>query len=170
MNMTREQISTWLDEYFAAANRLQGAVESVAQLSRYFAPDMQFIMYTPPPFMTPPLSREELLLTFVHPGIYERLSPQYYVIDVESLQAVVQFELQFTHTESGTTWRPLQASAHYHLRQDVDGELVIGKILYWTESHKAGDDFDSLFTYWNSAKEQGLVEFGMKRFKDGSGE
>ena len=167
--MTREQISEWLDAYFEAANRLQGEVESVAQLSRYFAPDMQFCMYTPPPFMTPPLSREELLMTFVHPGIYERLSPQYYVIDVESLHAVVQFELQFTHNASGTTWRPLQASAHYHLRQNADGALVIGKILYWTESHKAGEDFESLFTYWNNAKEQALGEFGRRHFRAGSG-
>ncbi len=168
--MTREQISTWLDEYFEAANRLQGPVESVAGLSRYFAPDMQFIMYTPPPFMTPPLSREELLMTFVHPGIHEQLTPKYYVIDTESMLAVVQFELQFHHAESGKTWRPLLASAHYHLRQDADGEIVIGKILYWTQSHPGDSDFESLFALWTSDKEQALVQFGMKHFKAGSGD
>ena len=167
--MTREQISKWLDAYFEAANRLQGEVESVAELSRYFAPDMQFIMYTPPPFMTPPLSREELLMTFVHPGIHEQLTPKYYVIDTESMLAVVQFELQFRHSEYGKTWAPLLASAHYHLRENADGEIVIGKIQYWTQSHPAGDDFDSLFVLWGSAKEQALVEFGMRRFRAGSG-
>ena len=168
MNMTREQISKWLDAYFEAANRLQGGVESVAGLREYFAPDMQFCMYTPPPFMTPPLSREELLMTFVHPGIHERLTPKYYVIDVETMFAVVQFELQFRHAESGKTWPPLLASAHYHLRANADGGIVIGKILYWTQTHEAVDDFSSLYGLWNSAKEQALVEFGMKHFKGGS--
>lgn len=169
MKITRDQISRWLDGYFEAANRLQGPVDSVAQLSPYFAPDMQFCMYTPPPFITPPLSREELLMTFVHPGIYERLSPKYYVIDVESMLAVVQFELQFSHAESGQTWPPLLASAHYHLREDANGDLVIGKIQYWTQSHGPGDDFTSLFTLWGSAKEQALVEFGMRHFRAGTG-
>jgi len=168
--MTREQISKWLDAYFEAANRLQGGVESVAGLREYFAPDMQFIMYTPPPFITAPRSREELLMTFVHPGIHERLTPKYYVIDTESMLAVVQFELQFRHAESEKTWPPLLASAHYHLRENAGGEIVIGKIQYWTQSHPTGDDFDSLFVLWNSAKEQALVEFGMRHFKAGSGE
>ena len=64
--------------------------------ARYFADDFQFWMFTPPPFFTPPLSRDELLLTFVHPGIHEKLTPKYYAIDVETLVAVVQFELCFT--------------------------------------------------------------------------
>jgi hypothetical protein len=165
MSTMRERIATWLDEYFEAANRLQGNVDSVGHLSKYFAPDMQFWMYTPPPFITPPLSREELLMTFVHPGIHERLNPVYYVIDVDSMLAVVHFELQFRHSESGKTWPPLLASAHYHLGEDAKGEIVINKIQYWTQSHQPGDDFDSLFGLWNSAKEQSLVEFGMKYFR-----
>jgi hypothetical protein len=165
MDITREQIASWLDGYFAAANDKQGPVESVAELRRYFSDDFQFWMFTPPPFFTPPLSRDELLLTFVHPGIHERLTPKYYAIDVETLVAVVQFELCFRHKESGKEWRPLQASAHYHLRVDGDGEIRIGKILYWTESHCPGDDFDSLFELWNRDKEEGLLAFGTKRLR-----
>lgn len=101
-------------------------------------------------------------------GIHERLSPKYYVIDADSMLTVVQFELQFLHSESGKTWPPLLASAHYHLREDAAGEIVIGKIQYWTQSHQPGDDFESLFELWSSAKEQALVEFGIKHFKVGS--
>jgi len=134
----------------------------VVDLRPYFADDMRFWMYTPPPFFTPPLSRDELLMTFVHPGIHEKLTPKSYAIDVETLEAVVQFELCFTHKESGTSWRPLQASAHYHLGLDDGGGIIIKKILYWTESHRPGDDFESLFDLWNSDKEDALLAFGTK--------
>ena len=165
VNLTREQIAGWLDAYFQAANDLQGPVESVAGLRPYFSDGFQFWMYTPPPFFTPPLSREELLMTFVHPGVHEKLTPKYYAIDTESMVAVVQFELCFTHKASGKTWRPLQASAHYHLEADDAGAIRIGKILYWTESHQPGDDFDSLFGLWNQDKEGALLEFGTKYLK-----
>ncbi len=168
MEYTREQITAWLDEYFQAANDKQGPMESVTGLRKYFSDDFQFWMFTPPPFITPPLSREELLLTFVHPGIHEKLTPQYYTIDVDSMVAVVQFELCFTHKESGRSWRPLQASAHYHLRADDNGEILIGKILYWTESHRPGDDFDPLFDLWTRDKEEALLEFGTKYLKGGA--
>jgi hypothetical protein len=167
MKHTREQIAGWLDKYFEAANDKQGPVESVVELRRYFSDDFQFWMYTPPPFLTPPLSRDELLMTFVHPGIHEKLTPKYYVIDLESMVAVVQFELCFTHKESGRSWRSLQASAHYHLRVDADGEIQIGKIQYWTESHRAGDDFDSLFELWNRDTEEALLHFGTKYIRGG---
>lgn len=168
MSITREQIANWLDAYFQAANENQGPIETVANLRQYFADDMQFWMFTPPPFITPPLSREELLMTFVHPGIHEKLTPKAYAIDVETMEAVVQFELCFTHKESGKSWRPLQASAHYALRQQDNGELIIGRIQYWTESHKAGDDFESLFELWNLDKEKAIAAFA-GRFLRGEG-
>ena len=104
-------------------------------------------------------------MTFVHPGIHEKLTPKYYAIDVSSMVAVVQFELCFTHKESGKTWRPLQASAHYHFAEDDGGEMKIGRILYWTESHRHGDNFESLFELWNRQKEEALREFATKRFR-----
>ncbi len=169
MTQTHAQIASWLDEYFEAANAKQGPVESVAELGKYFAKDLEFWMYTAPPFITLPLSREGLLMTFVHPGIYEKLIPKYYVIDTDSMVAVVQFELRFRDEESGKTWRPLQASAHYHLRADAHEDIRIAKIQYWTESHADGDDFESLFQLWNSAKEEALVEFGTTYFNGSSG-
>ena len=165
MNSTREQIASWLDGYFQAANDKQGPLESVVELRRYFSDNFQFWMYTPPPFFTPPLSREELLMTFVHPGIHEKLTPNYYVIDLQSLVAVVQFELCFTHKESGKTWRPLQASAHYHLRVDGDGKILIARINYLTESHRPGDDYEPLFDLWTQDKEAALAAFAAKHLR-----
>jgi hypothetical protein len=165
VSINRDQIAGWLDAYFKAANDNQGPIESVAELRKYFADDFQFWMFTPPPFLSPPLSRDELLMTFVHPGIHEKLTPKYYVIDVDAMVAVVQFELCFTHKDSGRSWRPLQASAHYHLRLEKDGEIRIQKILYWTESHRSGDDFESLFDLWNRTKEEALLAFGTKHLR-----
>jgi hypothetical protein len=164
MSLTRGQIAGWLDSYFKAANELQGPIESVVGLRRYFTDDFQFWMFTPPPFFVPPLSRDELLMTFVHPGIHEKLTPNYYVVDLETLVAVVQFELCFTHKETGRSWRPLQASAHYHFRLD-DGEMKIARINYWTEAHRPGDDYEPLFDLWTRDKEDALAAFGTKHLR-----
>ena len=168
MGFTYEQIAGWLDRYFEAANDKQGGIESVAGLRDYFSPDLEFWMYTAPPFITPPLSRDELLMTFVHPGIQEKLTPKYYAIDVDSMVAVVQFELCFHDERSGKTWRPLQASAHYHLKTDDGGDIQIGKIQYWTQSHTPEDDYDSLFELWDRAKMDALSRFGAKYLGGGS--
>lgn len=155
MELTYENIVAWFDKYFESCNKNQGPIETVVDLRRFFTDDFQFWMFTPPAFIKPPLSREELLMTFVHPGLHERLSPNYYVVDVRSLIVVVQFELEFSNELTGATWPPLQASAHYHLVPDeVDG-LKIKMIKYWTQSN-AGDVQD-LFDLWGSCRDKALV-------------
>ena len=127
MDVTYENILGWFDTYFEDANKNQGPLETVPNLKKYFTADFEFMMYTAPPFFTPPLSREELLMLFVHPGLHEALRPQYYVVDVKQMIVVVQFEIQFTDEPSGKTWPTKQASAHYHLKLDEAGDLKIKK-------------------------------------------
>jgi hypothetical protein len=162
---TYQQISDWLDDYFQAVNQNQGGLELVAKSRRFFAEDLEFWMYTTTSVagMPLPLSREQLLLTFVHPGLHEKIVPNYYVIDVNTLKVVVQFQLAFRDVESGTEWQPRQASAHYHLRADAAGELRIVKIQYWTEM--AQDDFAPILQLWDRGREKALTEFGLEYFK-----
>ncbi len=171
--MTREQIATWLDVYFEAANDNQGAMESVARAQQVLRrTTSQFWMYTPPPFMTPPLSREELLMTFVHPGHPRAAHPQLLrhrrgdPAGGRAVRAAVHPHGVGKDLARAAGERPLPPE-----RRAATAGSVIGKILYWTQSHPdpVGDDFGSLFTLWGNAKEQALVEFGMKRFLAGSG-
>ena len=146
MESTYEQISTWLDKYFEGANENQGTLEKIVHLKKYFTADCQFMMYTKPPFVKFPSSREDLLLLFVHPGLYEKLTPNYYVIDAKRMIAVVQFELQFFAEKTGNVFTPpMQASAHYHFALEND-ELKIKRIQYWTESSEGVKD--DMYKFW----------------------
>jgi len=165
VNHSYEQIAGWLDEYFRAVNQNQGGLELVANSRRFFAEDLEFWMYTTNSVagMPLPLNREQLLLSFVHPGLHEKITPNYYVIDVNTLKVVVQFQLAFRDVESGTDWQPRQASAHYHLKSDATGGLQIAKIQYWTEV--AQDDFGPVLELWARGREKALTEFGIDYFR-----
>ncbi len=161
MDVTYENLSTWLDVYFEDVNRNQGSIELVVNLKKYFTPDFEFWMYTAPPFVHPPLKREELLMLFVHPGLHEGLVPQYYVIDVRRMMAVVQFEIRFVDEVSGTAFPPKQASAHYHLVLDEKGDLKINKIQYWTQATPP-DVMAPMYKAWNNYREKALTDLAVK--------
>ena len=166
MEVTYENILKWFDVYFEDANKNQGPLETVPNLKKYFTADFEFMMYTAPPFFTPPLSREELLMLFVHPGLHEALRPQYYVVDVKRMMVVVQFEFQFTDELSGEVWPPKQASAHYHLILDENEDLKIKKIQYWTESSPP-DVTAPRYAVWAEYKEKALTDLAMDLIRKG---
>ncbi len=153
-----EQIASWLDAYFRGVNANQGSLESAQQLSKYFSDDLEFRMYTAAgsELMSSVLGREQLLMSFVHPGLLERITPNYYVIDVSAMKAVVQFAIVFRDEKSGREWPLKQASAHYHLRSDASGDLQIAKIQYWTELFT--EEFGPMFEQWERARAEALSE------------
>jgi hypothetical protein len=111
------------------------------------------MMYTAP--SAPPakaMSRDALLISFVHPGLQEDIFPHHYAVDLIKMIVAVQFEIRFSDKPSGKTWAPLQASAHYHLITDENKELKIRRIQYWTEA-LPGD----LFEYWAKHREEALT-------------
>jgi hypothetical protein len=126
MDFAYDQISIWLDGYFEDVRRYQGDLETVPNLKKYFAADLELVMHTAP---SSPLqmSRDALLLSFVHPGLQEDIMPRHYVIDVMQMIIAVQFEINFSDQPSGNKWPPLQASAHYQLIVDEDKILKIKK-------------------------------------------
>ena len=160
MEVTYENILGWFDTYFEDANKNQGPLETVVNLKKYFTSDFEFWMYTAPPFFKPPLSREGLLMLFVHPGLHEALRPQHYVVDVKQLMVVVQFELQFTDERSGKAWPPKQASAHYHLVFDENKDLKIKKIQYWTQSSPP-DVTAPMYELWTEYKQKALTDLAI---------
>jgi hypothetical protein len=164
MNPTYENIGTWLDTYFEDVNRQQGSIETIPNLRKYFTIDFEFWMYTGRASLKRPLSLDGLLLLFVHPGLHEGLVPQYYVIDVKRMIAVVQFEIRFVDEASGTNWPPRQASAHYHLVIDENNDLRIKKIQYWTETFTP-DAFASLYASWDSYREKALLALATNYLK-----
>jgi hypothetical protein len=134
MEFTYEMISKWFEVYFDAVRKNQGDLKTVPNLKRFFAPDLQLTMHTAPSQAVVAMSRDALLISFVHPGLQEDIFPRCYVIDTRQMVVAVQFELQFRDEPSGKKWPPLQASAHYHLTADGTGNLQISKIEYWTEA------------------------------------
>lgn len=134
MEITHESLVKWFKDYFSDVDRNQGRIETIRNLKKYFTSDLEFVMYTPPASSTTtPRSRDSLLMSFVHPGLQESLTPRYYVVDLKEMRVVVQFEIVFSDQPSGKKWPPIQASAHYHLRADEEEGLKIDRIHYWTE-------------------------------------
>ena len=99
------------------------------------------------------MSRDALLISFVHPGLFEEIIPKYYVIDLKQMIVAVQFEIRFSDEPSAKEWDPIQASAHYHLFVDESGDLKIRQIHYWTEALPR-----DLFEYWAKYRGEALAK------------
>ena len=113
MEFSYEMISKWFDGYFEQVRRNQGDLEKVPNLKKYFTSDFEFLMHTAPAQASnKPMSRDALLMSFVHPGLQEEILPRTYVIDSRQMRVAVQFEIRFRDEPSGKNWAPIQASAH----------------------------------------------------------
>jgi len=157
MEWTYENISKWFDAYFEDVRKSQGALETVPNLRKYFTSDMELMMYTSPsPPPRKPMSRDALLISFVHPGLHEDIVPHCYAIDVKQKIVAVQFEIRFADKPSGTTWAPLQASAHYHLIVDENKDLKIRRIYYWTEALP-----EDLFVIWAERRNEAFTQHAL---------
>jgi hypothetical protein len=153
MEPSYEDILKWFDCYFEDVRKNQGALDTVPRLKKYFAPDLELMMYTSP--SAPPakaMSRDALLLSFVHPGLQEDITPRSYAVDLKQMIVAVRFEIHFYDKPSGKDWTPLQASAHYHLVADEKKELIIRRIHYWTEALPS-----DLFEFWGKHRDEALA-------------
>ena len=161
MAANKETVLKWFENYFKSVREYQGELETVPKLKDFFSSDLKLTMYSSP--ASPPantMTRDELLMSFVHPGLLEDIIPHYYVVDIDQLIVVVQFEIQFKDLPSGKTWPKIQASAHYHLKADGNDEIKIQQIHYWTERLP-----EDLFPYWAKYREAALSEHAMSFLK-----
>jgi hypothetical protein len=157
MELTHENISKWFDVYFEAVRTNQGDLETVPNLKKYFTPDFELMMYTAPsPPPRRPMSRDALLMSFVHPGLHEDIVPAYYAVDLKQRIIAVQFEIRFSDKPSGKQWAPIQASAHYHLIISENNNLKIRRVYYWTEALPA-----DLFEVWAMRRDEALTKHAM---------
>jgi hypothetical protein len=131
MAIVYDDLVKWFDSYFGAFNQNAGSLAGAVKMKKYFTDDFEFWPYN---MVGPkPLPREGLLMTMVHPGLHEHLTPLEYIIDLKKLIVVVQFRLQFSDQPSGKVWPPKLASAHYYLILKGNNEPQIKKILYFME-------------------------------------
>ncbi len=156
MELTYENVSRWFDGYFEDVRNNQGALETVPNLKKYFTPDFELMMYTAPS-QPPrkPMTRDALLMSFVHPGLQEDIVPSHYAIDLKRMIVAVQFEIRFSDKPSGKKWDPIQASAHYHLAVDEKRKLRIRRIYYWTET------LPDVFEIWGKRRDEALAKHAM---------
>jgi hypothetical protein len=159
MDPTYENIEKWFDRYFEDVRVNQGDLETVLNLKKYFTDDFELMMYTAPSSPPPrkPMSRDALLISFVHPGLQEDISPRHYVIDLKRMTIAVQFEIRFSDKPSGREWPPIQASAHYHLIINENQNLKIRRIQYWTESLP-----EDLFEFWANHRNEALTKHALR--------
>jgi hypothetical protein len=131
MEFTYENIKKWLEEYFKSFNRSNGDPTKVPDMEKYFTPDLQFISYILD--VKRPDTREGLLNTMIHPGLYEELVPEDIIIDEKRKAAAVILRVQFSEESSGTVFPAKHNCAHYEFVHEKNGEPKIRKITYFTE-------------------------------------
>ena len=153
MEFTYETISKWFDVYFDAVCKNQGDLKTVPSLKKFFSSDLQLTMHTAPSQSPLVMSRDALLVSFVHPGLQEDILPRCYAIDTRQMMVAVQFDIQFHDRPSGKQWPPIQASAHYHLVVDGSRNLQIRRIEYWTEALPT-----DVFEIWAQRRNDALAE------------
>jgi hypothetical protein len=157
MECTYDNVTKWFDAYFEDVRKYQGNLETVPNLRKYFTQDFELMMYTVP--SSGPrhaMSRDALLMSFVHPGLQEDIVPHSYAVDLKQMIVAVQFEIRFSDKPSGSTWAPIQASAHYHLTMNESKELIIRRIYYWTEALPA-----QIFEFWAKHREEALAKHAL---------
>jgi len=148
MEFTYDNVVKWFDNYFASFNKYAGPLKTVPNMEKFFAPDLEFWAYNMANAERPS-TREQLLMTMVHPGLHEELTPRYYVVDEKQKIVVVQFQLQFNDEPSGTVF--------HHLVLDENKDLKIQKILYFTEA-RSPDEPNTIMQLWAKYREQALAE------------
>ena len=164
MEWTYDKIARWFGNYFEAVCKYQGSIDTVSNLKKYFSADLELLMYTSP--SSPPvvsMSRDALLISFIHPGLQEDIVPQHLVIDTKKLIVAVQFTIHFMDKPTDKKWPDIQASAHYHLTIDENQDLKIAKIFYWTE--KLPED---LFDIWGARREEALKNCALQSIHSNS--
>jgi hypothetical protein len=135
MKITYENVSAWFDKYYKIVSKTAD-IESVPKFGKFFTDDFEYIYYTLPKgadFTSEKSNREGLLIMFMHPGIYEVIEPEYYVIDLKKMIVSVKFYDQLI-SENGDVMGHFHASAIYHVIPAEDTGLKIRKIEYWTEN------------------------------------
>ncbi len=157
MEFTYENAVKWFENYFSTFNKNAGPLETVPNMLKFFTPDMEFWPYNMPAGSVPlPSSRDQLLMTMVHPGLHEHLEPHEYIVDLKRMVVVVQFQLQFIDEPSGRTWPAKQASAHYQLVPDPEIGFKIKKIQYFTEASVPDNTSPTTRELWKKYKDQAL--------------
>ena len=157
MEFTYESVRKWFDDYFEGVRKNQGDLETVPNLRKYFSSEFELTMYTaPPPGRQISMSRDALLMSFVHPGLQEDIIPRCTVIDLEQKVVAVQFEIRFSDKASGRKWDPVQASAHYHLTFDDNKDIRISRIHYWTEALP-----EDVFEFWHKYRDEALAKLAI---------
>ncbi len=166
MEFTYENAVKWFEDYFSTFNKSAGPLETVPNMQKFFTPDMEFWSYNMPAGSVPrPSSREQLLMTMVHPGLDEHLEPREYIVDLKRMVVVVQFQMKFTDKPSGRTWPEKQASAHYQLVLDPDTGFKIKKIQYFTEASAPETTTPTYRELWKKYKDKALEELASNWIK-----
>ncbi len=150
MEFSYEGVQKWFDGYFEDVRKNQGDLQTIPNLKKYFTSDFELTMYTSPRGKIS-MSRDALLISFVHPGLQEDIIPRCTVIDLEQKVVAVQFEIRFSDEAAGEKWDPIQASAHYHLILDENKEARINRIHYWTEALP-----EDIFESWSKYRDEAL--------------
>ena len=136
MEMTYDNILSWIKEYFDIYSKYGQEPETADRMKEYFAPDLRFIPYIAP--IGGPdggfKSRDEFIRTAVgHTGWYEKLTPMEITIDERRKTVAVLFLIDVYDRNTGKVTVRRSAFSHYDLVLDEKNTIKIKIIKFFWE-------------------------------------
>jgi|WetSurMetagenome_2_1015567.scaffolds.fasta_scaffold08487_3 hypothetical protein len=136
MEMTYDNILSWIKEYFDVYSKYGQEPKSADRMLKYFTPELRFIPYIAP--IGGPeggfKSREEFINTAVaHTGWYEKLTPVEITIDERRKTVAVLFLIDVYDRKTGKVTVKRSAFSHYDLILDKNDTIKIKTIKFFWE-------------------------------------
>jgi hypothetical protein len=154
MELTYENMVSFMDAYFADYNKYGGDPKTLPNMLKYYVPEIQLHSYTLNAVR--PFFLEGILQAMTHPGLHEEFTPRNYVVDERRKVVVVQLTNQFTEEANHKSYPAKQLSVHYHLTLDKNKDIRINKILFFTEPRSP--DEANIMELMKKYRDQGTSE------------
>ncbi|MBN1319461.1 MAG: hypothetical protein JXA87_01340 [Thermoleophilia bacterium] len=154
MRMTYDEITAWIDEYFAAFNAYGQNPETIHRMDEYFCKDFVFNPYVA--YVGKVAGRDEWYKVLLsHPSGVEKLTPEDVVIDERRQAFVTQIKAELSDKDTKKILVTKRYLARYPLVEE-DGKMKIERLdFFWEVLPVGAMEIDDVFERdWKRQREQ----------------
>ena len=132
MDLTYDNIMQFFQEYFPAYNAYAQDPDTIQEMYKYYAPDLEFVPYVAGlEHMT---SRDEFLETMSsHPSSFETIVPEDVIIDEKRAVVAVLAKTEVTDWGTGDVLVKKSYLPRYYLTLDENRDIKIKKLEFFWE-------------------------------------
>jgi len=145
MELTYDNIVTYMKEYFEAFNKYGHDEEAIHRMNDYYAPDLEFFPYIAG--IGHATGRDDFLkILLSHPSSLEQLTPEDITVDERRKVAVVQIKAEISDSKTGEILVTKHYFIRYPLALDENNTIKIKKIeMFWEVLPPGAMEIDDAF-------------------------